>query len=1078
VGRNPVFQTDFSLANGTCRKHAPSVNLAGKNCEFQGIPMNPDHTSLSLLEFHLLGTPAIHRNGEISTELTSAKAQALLYYLAMTQRVYTRTFLAGLLWGDQAEGAAQDNLRKVLQQLRATLGPALAIERHMVGLQAEQPYWVDAVAFTSQFEAALTADALEPLQQVIALYRGDFLEGFYVREAPEFEAWMLSERARLREVMVQGLATLAERYASRDNLLQAITAGRRLLALEPWREETHRQLMAWLAQTGQRSAALAQYERCREMLAAELGVEPSPETTGLYERIRANELDAPSNANPLALTRPHNLPVQPTPFLGRQQELATLAEYLTNPQCRLITLFGLGGIGKTRLALQAATEQVDAFAHGVTFVELAPLTSAEYIVPTLAAALRLTLAGPAAPQTQVLNYLRQQEMLLVLDNFEHLLPPASPAQPGEGWVALLADILRQAPGVTLLVTSRERLNVQGEWLFEVGALEMPPTAANQPGEGGEMQLEAYSAPALLLQTARRVQQGFEPTTAERAAIVRICHLVQGMPLALELAAAWVRMLSCREIAHEIAQGLELLTTTLRDLPERHRSLQAVFDHSWRLLSVEEQRVFACCSVFRGGFTREAAAEVAGASLSLLAALVDKSLLRRQLSGRYEVHELARQYAAQRLSEAQQEAQARHRHLEYFMQFAEAAEPHIRGGEQVVQWHEWMESEHDNLRAALDWSLSGGEIEPGLRIIAALWEFWMDRGHAPEGQSQAERFLVRPEAAAHPVLRAMAMHTAGVCAFYQGRYRAALVWLAEAAAIGRELGASGKYVRALALLGQGYTLLSLHEFGAVEALSQEALMLGEELQVAWIKGDALFQLARLAWQRGDYVSARQCFLECLACIQAYVMRGYVLQGLGTMLGQLGDYAAAQAYMRQSLAIHKELGDKIRSSITLTQLARLAMAQGNDGEAEELLAKALMLVRKTGHLHRQIATLDALGRLAQRPGDYGRARTLHEESLALCIEIEDPAQLAHALEAFACLAARQGQAEAAVRLFGATGAYAAPLEATFDPVWRLEHDQLVASARTQLGEAAFAAAWAKGQAMTLDEAVEYALMPAQT
>jgi tetratricopeptide (TPR) repeat protein len=284
---------------------------------------------------------------------------------------------------------------------------------------------------------------------------------------------------------------------------------------------------------------------------------------------------------------------------------------------------------------------------------------------------------------------------------------------------------------------------------------------------------------------------------------------------------------------------------------------------------------------------------------------------------------------------------------------------------------------------------------------------------------------------------------------------------------------------MALIAQGYTLTNLHDFDAVQTLSQETLMLGEELQVSWVKGDALYQLAGLAWRRGDYMSAHRRFLESLECFATDAdsySRGYVLLGLGTMLGQQGDYAAAHAYLRQGLAIHEEFGDNVRSSSALTRLGRLAVAQGHDEEAEELLAKALVLIRDTGHLRHQMDTLDALGRLAQRQGDYARARTLHEESLALCTELEHPAQLAHELEAFACLAARQGQAEAAGRLFGATERHLATTHMPFGPTWYLvhdqEHDQLVASARTQLGEAAFAAAWAAGAAMTLDEAVALA------
>jgi predicted ATPase/DNA-binding SARP family transcriptional activator len=1055
---------------------------------------------MSRLSIRALGPLVVTLDGQTMISLAYDKVWALLVYLAHApDHPHRRETLAGLLWPDQPEQKALTNLRQALARLRKAIGdsyatpPFLLIERASIQFNAASDTTLDVAEFTALLAACAThshrhaescAACAQRHEQAVALYRGAFLDKFSVGDSDLFEEWATLVREPLHQQAMNALAALVVYHERHGNYAQALHYSERQLEMDPWREEAYRQIMRILALNGQRSAALQRFERCRAVLAVELGVEPAAETTALYEQIRAAELDGPVKLDYLALPRQrrHNLPLPPTPFIGRQSELAALADLIADPHCRLITLLGPGGIGKTRLALQAASNEGEAFADGTTYVSLAPLNAAEFIVPAVTAALNLTLAGHAAPTTELFHYLRQKELMLVLDNFEHLLAPRTPFSAGNdnGSVTeLLAAILQHAPGVTMLVTSRERLNLQGEWVYDVGGLETP-TQLYCAGEERTATFETYSAVALFLQTARRVQKGFTPTAADRAAIIRICQLVQGMPLALELAAAWVRVLSCCEIAQEIAQSLGFLTTTLRDLPERHRSLQAVFDHSWKLLSVEEQRVFACCSVFRGGFTREAAAAVAGASLSLLAALVDKSFLRRQLNGRYEVHELARQYAADRLVESQQEAQTRHRHLVFFMNFAEAAEPQIRSGEQVAQWQAWVESEHDNLRAALDWSLSGGELEPGLRIVAALWEFWMSLGHAPEAQTQAERFLARPEAAAHPVLRAKVLHTAGVCAFYQGRYRAALTWLAEATAIGRELGASGKYVLAMALIAQGYTLTKFHDLDAVQALSQEALMLGQELQVGWVKGDALKQLGGLAWRRGDYTSAQRHFLESLECFQAdgnSYARGYVLQGLGTMLGQQGDYATAHTYLRQSLTIYEELGDNVRSSSALTRLGHLAMTQGNDGEAQELLSQALMLVRETGHLRQQIAPLDALGRLAQRQGDYGWARTLHQDSLALCIEMEHRAWIARVLEAFACLVTRQGQAEAAARLFGATEVYPAPTEALFEPTWRREHDHLIAIARTQLGEAAFSAAWAAGAAMTLDEAVVLAEAPRQ-
>jgi predicted ATPase/Tfp pilus assembly protein PilF len=1031
-----------------------------------------------------LGPLIVTLDGQPITGLAYDKVWALLVYLAHTpDHPHRREALAGLLWPDQPEDQARTNLRQALARLRKAIGdhdatpPFLLIDRAGIQFNPASDYAFDVAEFSALLTACTThahrnaetcAACAERRERAVALYRGAFLDKFYVADSDLFEEWAILVREPLHQRATAALAALAAYHERHGNYTQALHYSERQLELDPWREEVYRQIMRMLALNGQRSAALHRYERCRTVLDSELGVAPSAETTVLYEQICAAELDEPVKTDypTLPIQRRHNLPPQPTPFIGRAPELAALAGLIADPQCRLITLLGPGGTGKTRLALQAASNEGETFADGTIYVGLAPLNAVEFIVPAVAAALDFTFAGQPAPKAQLLRHLRQKELLLVLDNYEHLL-----AGNGNGSATdFLTGVLQQAPGVKLLVTSRERLNLQGEWVFDVGGLETP-TEPYRAGEEQTAAFEAYSAVALFLQTARRVQKGFAPTAADQAAIVRICQLVQGMPLALELAAAWVRVLSCSEIAQEIAQSLGFLTTTLRDLPERHRSLQAVFDHSWKLLSVEEQHVFACCSVFRGGFTREAAAEVAGATLPVLAALVNKSLLRRDLNGRYEVHELARQYAAAQLADAHQEAQIRNYHLAFFASFAEAAEPQIRGGEQPGQWQERVESEHDNLRAALDWSLTGGEIEPGLRIVGALWEFWMNRGYAPEGQTQAERFLARPEAAAYPYLRAKALHTAGVCAFYHGRFVAARAWLTEGIAAARELGPNGRFVLAIALIAQGHTLISLHDLDAVQALSRETLILSQELQAAWIRGHALYQLSDLAWQRGDVATARRCSLESLACFEADgddFMRGLVLRELGIMFCQQGDYAAAHVYFRQSLAIFEELRDKVQSSNALSQLGHLALAQGNDGDAQELLTKALRLVRETGHLINRIDPLDGLGRLAQRQGDYARARILHEESLALCIETKHPARLARTLEAFACLASRQGEAEAAARLFGAAETYFVTTKAPFEPTWRREHDRLVAGARTQLGEATFAAAWAAGAAMTLDEA----------
>lgn len=771
----------------------------------------------------------------------------------------------------------------------------------------------------------------------------------------------------------------------------------------------------------------------------------------------------------------NNLPLDPTPFVGRDTELADLARLIADPDCRLITLLGPGGSGKTRLATEAARNALATFADGAHFVALAPLSSADLATPALAASLKLTLDGHNTALAQVIRYLRRQALLIVLDNFEHLLNSAIQPEPemeNNPAVALVTGLLDQAPNVMMLVTSRERLNVRGEWVYDVSGLEIPTEDAAASLEYGVVE---YSAPTLFVQTARRVQASFLPGIADLAAILRICRLANGMPLALELAAAWVRVLPCEEIAEEIEKGLEILTTTQRDLSPRHRSMQAVFDHSWKLLNAEEQRVFAACSVFRGGFTREAAVEVAGASLPVLAALVDKSLLRRNHQQRYEIHELARQFAADRLGEAQLVTQARQHHLRFFMHFAEEAEPRLRNGQHATAWLHRLEFEHDNLRAALEWALSGGEFSLGMRIVGALWDFWMDHGFTQEGQTQAERYLARPEAAADTYLRARTLHTAGVLAYYLGSFAAARTFLLESVDLSRQLGTDGRPILTLALVALGHTLISFEALDVAETTARESLHLGHELQDAFTQGHAFLQLATIAQLRGDNTSAQQYILKSMESFEIggdRGMYGSAVSTYGMLLYKQGDYAAAHARVADSLVIFEEVDDAVRHGVALRHLSVIAMAQDDNTKAQALLTKALKLMRKAGQLRWLTDVLDIMGRLAQRQHDYAQSSALLQESLDLAVEMNHRPWIARALEALACLAAAQGQMEEAAQLFGAVEVHAVAAENQVVPVWDVEHKHWVAAAHTQLGEAAFAAAWAAGATMKLEQAIDYA------
>ena len=469
---------------------------------------------------------------------------------------------------------------------------------------------------------------------MVKLYRGEFLQQFFLVDSNEFEEWALLQRENLHQRVLEAHTYLANFYELHGDFQSAQRHALRQLELDPWREEAHRQMMRVLALDGQRSAAIVQYETCKRVLADELDVEPSAETRELFEKIRLDTLKPKTDRLSQDLPTPiHNLPIQLTPFVGREAELAHLRQLITDPECRCITLVGPGGMGKTRLAVQAAENHLNEFAHGAAFVPLASVGSIAGVIPAIANAIKFTFFGPSDPKEYLLGYLLEKQMLLVVDNLEHLLGE-TPLE--ENVADLLIEILQQSPGIKLLVTSREALNLQEEWIFEVHGLDFP-TAAKKDGVGG------FDAVTLFAQRARHAFPNFDLNEGNRMDVAHICQLVEGMPLAIELAATWMRTLSPAEISVEIESSLDFLSTTVRDLPERHRSIRVVFDRSWQMISPEEQQVLRYLSVFRGGFQRQAAEKVAGATLSNLSTLVNRTLLRRTAAGRYDLHELVRQY---------------------------------------------------------------------------------------------------------------------------------------------------------------------------------------------------------------------------------------------------------------------------------------------------------------------------------------------------------------------------------------------------------------------------------------------------
>ena len=632
------------------------------------------------LRLSLLGGLRITRGGTPVTGFISAKVPALLCYLAVADRPHYRPALAGLLWADQPESAALANLRKALSDLRRHAGPWLEITPHEVCFRRGPACWLDVQAFESALAGldGMSTPSDEDWLRVKdagSLYAGDFLEGFYVRNAPVFEEWALAQRERLRQAALRAFSTLAAHHAALGQLALAIQYCERLLALDPWHEEAHRQMMLMLARSGQRSAALAQFETCRSALARELGVEPMPETVALYEQIRAS--------GPL---RTRELPAQMTPCIGREGELAAVARTLADPACRLLTLTGPGGVGKTRLAMEAAARLANGlgglFHDGACFVPLAGVRLPEQAIAAIAGSCGCSpgQGGASEAFAHLVRHLGSRDLLLVLDGLDHLVVASRPL--GSGLAAeahpvraagLLENLLQDAPGVKLFVTSRQRLGSQAEWLLEIGGLpvsELPAqgvgllvTSRQRPGSQAEWLVgvealpvpelpaadaggtyESSPAEELFLLSARRVRGDSSPGPGHEDCVARICRAAGGWPLAIELAAEWLRVLTCCELAAELERNSAFLVGTAEEDAQGLPVLWSAFERSWELLADGERAAFCALSAFPGEFSRDEAEGDTGVALPALLALVDKSLLRAGPSGRYVIPRLLRCYA--------------------------------------------------------------------------------------------------------------------------------------------------------------------------------------------------------------------------------------------------------------------------------------------------------------------------------------------------------------------------------------------------------------------------------------------------
>lgn len=935
---------------------------------------------MAKLVLTLFGPPTVTRDRQ-PIHIGRRKALALLAYLAVNQRTQSRAHLATLLWPLYDEAGARAELRRALSTLNQALGAAwLEADRETVRLAADGDLQVDVVTFRRHLTAARSADGqpYAALRTAVDLAQADLLNGFTVDDAPDFEEWQRFEAAALRRELAWALAYLAQPRPGQESP-STLAYVNRWLAVDPLDEAAHRRLMELHAAAGDLSAAYRQYQECKQLLERELGVPPAAETTTLYEAIRAGnvaKISFPHQTETPPPTSQSPIPAQHTPFVGRAHELRELAALLAGGQ-RLITLTGPGGIGKTRLALQAAHSEAAAarWRDGVYFIDMTAVERGELLVATLAEGLGVALAVSQPLLEQLVGYLRHKQLLLVIDNLEQLLTAHRVAA-----VATLFDeLLLHAPGVTMLTTSRERLNLHGEMVFNV--LGMPfPAAVQRRDDAPDSTLATYDAIRLFCQSAQRADRAFRLTTENQAAVVQICQLVQGMPLAIDLAAAWVRMLTCAEIATEIAQHIDFLATSAHNLPARHRSMAAVFQHSWQLLTAQEQAVFIRLACFRGGCTRDAAQAVTGATLPTLSTLIDKSLLQRSADGRFVIHELLREFAAEKLAqEKTATATVATRHSNYYLALLARWEAAFLTHERMTAFRT-LQPELDNIRYAWDWAVQQQDLSGLAQGLQTLYTLFLeiingfDEGIQRFGraiamvQSVVDQASATGDDSAPQNLLARLQARSAQFHLFTGQIEEAAVLFAASLESLRTLDDQPEIAfvltrLAMARLWQG-------DLPAARTLIEEALTICRQHPVPGGLQAALTNYGYIAQQSGDFALAEALNLECLALLR---ISGDP-DGLASTLGNLGlnyhfqeQYEAALPYLEEALTVSTSIGNRSRIAIALTNLMDIYMKVGRLAEARRNGAEALTLFTDLGQ--RQYAAIleSSLGYLALAEGD---------------------------------------------------------------------------------------------------------------
>ncbi|MCX6032866.1 MAG: tetratricopeptide repeat protein [Chloroflexi bacterium] len=995
------------------------------------------------LRIHLLGQFRADYEGEPVSSLGQPRLCFLLAYLLLHRGVpISRQQLAFAFWPDTSDDQARSNLRTVLHRLRDALPDGeryLVLDRHTVLWRPEATLSLDVADFEAVLAAAQRAADREAerraLQEAVEAYTGDLLSDCY-------DDWIAPIRERLSQAARAALERLLVLLEERGEYRGALQYDQRLLRHDPLHEATYRQLMRLHALSGDRTGVVRVFHTCETVLRRELDVSPAAETRAAYQaslKQAATSAAIPQPRPPISGPQRHNLPLQLTNFIGRAREAEQIRGLLAAH--RLVTLTGSGGVGKTSLALRVATDLLPTFADGAWWVNLEAVADEALVAQTVAHMLDVREAAGCSLSQALADHLHDKRLLLMLDNCEHL----------SGRVGQLAqDLLRAAPQLSILVTSQRALGIPGELVWRVPSLTVPSAAPPRAISAGSVEpapaagLGQYESVRLFVVRGQAILPTFALTDANAREISLICRRLDGIPLALELAAAHIRTLTPQQIALRLDDALGLLAREAAARPARHQTLEAAVAWSHELLAQRERILFRRLAVFAGSFTLAAVEAICAghgiapdAILELLAGLEDKSMLESEATPtevRFRLHEVIRQYALARLADADETDRTRARHLDYYGRLVAEAGAKLTGSEQGA-WLDRLEVEHDNLAAALGCSQGADSCrDAGLRMVGGLARFWATRGYFGEGRYWARTLLAAPAEVATTPGRLAGLTAAASLAYYQGDYAEARGLYTQALAAAQALGDKG----AVATITRGLGTIAHAQGECAVALSnyEASLTACREIGDRWGEATARANLGLALWQHGDHVTARGHLAACLD-------------------------------------LRRELGDETGIAYVLNVLGDMAWSEGKPVEAQKLNEESLLMRRRLGDKWGIAYSLDSLGLIARGQRDWARAHACFAECLTLFHDLGSQRATADTLDHIAGLLADEGNPQAADQLMAAAAARRESLAAVLPPSERAGYDEQLTRVRSQLGDEGFRAAWTLGRAASLDQTVSYAL-----